>query len=73
MTLPQPEADRVRHELANAMLQMTETIAPILDTADGMRADLEQRGWSPTAAEQAAAAWLTGALGAVGAGMGGPR
>jgi hypothetical protein len=73
MTMPQPEADHRRHVLATVMLQMTEQMTPIFDTADGMRADLESRGWSPTAAEQAAAAWLAGTLGAIGANMGGPR
>ena len=71
MTMPQPDADRMRNELANAMLQMTEMLTPIFDTADGMRADLLARGWSPTAAEASAAAWLTGALHALGAKAGG--
>ncbi|GAB2331774.1 hypothetical protein AB0N20_27415 [Streptomyces griseoincarnatus] len=63
MTTPTPdELAQQRHELANAMLTMTEQITPIFDTADGMRADLEKRGWSPTAAEQVALAWLMGAV-----------
>ena len=48
----------MRHELSNGLLLMAEQMAPIFDAADGMRADLEKRGWSPTAAEQVALAWL---------------
>jgi hypothetical protein len=69
--LPSPDdLARQRHELANAMLTMTEQLTPIFDTADGMRADLEKRGWSPTAAEKVALSWLLGAVGMV---MGGAK
>jgi hypothetical protein len=62
--LPNPdELARQRHELSNALITMSEQLTPIFDTADGMRADLERRGWSPTAAEQVALAWLLGAMG----------
>jgi hypothetical protein len=54
--------DRARHELGTAMLAITEQMSPILDAADGMRADLERRGWSPTAAETVALQWLVGAV-----------
>lgn len=70
---PQAGSDERRTFLANMMLEMTDVMTPIFDTADGMRADLENRGWSPTAAEAAATAWLTGALHALGAGLGGQR
>lgn len=56
------ELERMRHELSSMLLLMSEQMAPIFDAADGMRADLEKRGWSPTAAEQVALAWLTGAM-----------
>ncbi|WP_372352659.1 hypothetical protein [Streptomyces sp. KL116D] len=63
MSQPTPEElAQQRHELSNALLTMAEQTAPIFDSADGMRADLEQRGWSPTAAEQVALAWLLGAI-----------
>jgi hypothetical protein len=57
------DLERMRHELSNALLVMAEQTAPIFDAADGMRADLEKRGWSPTAAEQVALAWLLSAMG----------
>lgn len=41
------------------------TVQPMFDTADGMRADLERRGWSPTAAEAMAASWLATGLAAL--------
>ncbi|RMB85607.1 hypothetical protein [Streptomyces shenzhenensis] len=63
MTTPNPaELDKRRHELTNGLLAMREQLAPVFDTADGMRADMEKRGWSPTAAEQVALAWLLGAM-----------
>lgn len=71
MSMPQPEADAARKQLALNMMQMSEIIAPVFDTADGMRAELEKRGWSPTAAEAAALEWLRGTLGAIG--TGGPQ
>jgi hypothetical protein len=54
---------RIRTDLSNALLDVNENLTPFFDTADGMRADLERRGWSPTAAESAALTWLCGALG----------
>lgn len=57
------DAATARTALAVAMLDVHEQFAPIIDCADGMRADLERRGWSPTAAEHVALTWLCGALG----------
>ncbi|MFD9205945.1 hypothetical protein ACFVZM_06655 [Streptomyces sioyaensis] len=37
-------------------------LQPIYDAADGMKAELISRGWSPTQAEQSAGAWLTATL-----------
>ncbi len=56
------QAANQRSELSAALLQMNEQIAPILDNADGMRVEMERRGWSPTAAEQVALQWLRSAL-----------
>lgn len=56
------ELDQLRHDLANNLLVMQEQMAPLFDAADGMRADLHKRGWSPTAAEQAALTWLCAAI-----------
>lgn len=49
-------------EMSNALLAMLADYEPIFDTADGMRRQLEQRGWSPTAAEAVALEWLRGAM-----------
>jgi hypothetical protein len=63
VTTPSPaELERLRHEMTHGLLAMREQLAPVFDTADGMRADMEQRGWSPTAAEQVALTWLLGAM-----------
>ena len=63
MTLPSRAAlAQQRHEMATSLLAMREQMGPIYDTADGMRADLEARGWSPAAGEQAALVWLCSAI-----------
>ena len=54
------EAAKQRNEMAVALLEVSESITPILDSADGMKAEMERRGWSPTAAEQVALTWLLG-------------
>ncbi|WP_282203915.1 hypothetical protein [Kitasatospora fiedleri] len=41
-----------------ALLQARENMTPFFDAADGMRRDLEARGWSPAMAEQVAAKFL---------------
>ena len=56
------ESAKIRADLSNAMLELTENFTPIIDAADGIKADMERRGWSPTAAETVALEWLRGAL-----------
>lgn len=52
------ENAKLRAELSNMMLMAKEQITPMLDAADGMRKEMEGRGWSPTAAETVALQWL---------------
>ncbi|KUN32476.1 hypothetical protein AQJ11_02830 [Streptomyces corchorusii] len=52
------EIDRVRTELSNDLLAFAELMTPVFDHADGIRADLVRRRWSPQAAEQIALIWL---------------
>ncbi len=49
-------------QMTQALLDAMEMMAPIIDAADGLRADMEKRGWSPTAAEAVALTWLNGAI-----------
>lgn len=56
------ELEAMRHQLSNALLMMSEQMTPIFDAADGVKTDMEKRGWSPTAAEQVALAWLMSAM-----------
>jgi len=49
---------RERHVMSSQLLTLHEQITPIYDAADGIRADLTQRGYSPTAAEQVVTVWL---------------
>lgn len=48
--------------LAEGLLTLNAEMAPLLESAEGMKADMERRGWSPTAAEEVALAWLSGAM-----------
>ncbi|MFB7671319.1 hypothetical protein ACFC26_07860 [Kitasatospora purpeofusca] len=50
-------------EVAEILLQIREQMAPLFDAADGMRRDLEARGWSPSVAEALAAQWLSRCMG----------
>jgi hypothetical protein len=58
----QPQVDA--NALATTLMNVMDTMKPIFETAEGMKADMEKRGWSPTAAEQVALTWLTGAIAA---------
>lgn len=64
---------RVRSELSTQLMAAMDMVRPILDAADGMKADLERRGWSPTQAEVVAGEWLRGAMAATWASQGGRR
>ncbi|GAA1064703.1 hypothetical protein [Streptomyces asiaticus] len=50
-------------QLSLDVMQAAEVMTAFFDAADGMRMDLERRGWSPTAAEQIAQSWLMAMLG----------
>lgn len=41
------------------LIAAVEALSPLFDAAEGMKADLERRGWSPTTAEATAHQWLT--------------
>lgn len=56
------DAAKARHELASGLLAINEQLEPLFDAADGVRADMERRGYSPTAAEAIALQWLQGAM-----------
>lgn len=51
------------HKLAEALADLRERLAPLDEAALGYRRQLEEQGWSPTAAEQMALAFHTILLG----------
>ncbi|MCQ6554764.1 hypothetical protein NPS70_16385 [Streptomyces sp. C10-9-1] len=63
-----PTPPELKAQLTTAMLDMAGCLEPIYDAADGMRRDLEARGWSPTMAETCAGTWLASTLAAVAGG-----
>lgn len=52
--------DKERHDLMNALLEMGQNLEPIIEVAEGQRKKMEERGWSPTAAESVALEMLLG-------------
>ena len=59
-------SDTGKADLTNTMIELVDNFAPLLDAADGMRADMKRRGWSPTASEQAALTWLLSMMASIG-------
>ena len=55
-------SDESNPQMAQALLDAMEMMAPIIDAADGLRANMEMRGWSPTAAESVALTWLNATI-----------
>ncbi|MEE1838130.1 hypothetical protein [Streptomyces sp. SP17KL33] len=52
------EEEEAVNSIANSMLMMRAGLTPVFDAADGMRADLLARGWSPHIAEALTYVWL---------------
>jgi hypothetical protein len=68
-----PTPAEIKRQIQTAMLDMTGILEPIYDAADGMKRDLEARGWSPAMAEQCAGTWLATTLAGIGTATGGGR
>lgn len=45
-------------EISSALHEVQEVYLQLVEAADGMKKMMEERGWSPTAAESAALKWL---------------
>jgi hypothetical protein len=41
----------LKQQMAAALLEMSDLVKPVSEAVDGYKADLERRGYSPTAAE----------------------
>lgn len=48
--------------VTQACMEASETIAPILDSAEGVKANMVGRGWSEVNAEQVATTYVQGML-----------
>lgn len=60
------EFEAMRKELALNLIQMKENMEPLYEAAEGTRADLVKRGWSPPMAERIAGEWLIRFIGMMG-------
>ncbi|WP_159031098.1 hypothetical protein [Streptomyces acidiscabies] len=56
---PDDSLARLGHELAETLHQIGMLCSPLFDAADGVKAELERRGWSPGASEDLASEYLT--------------
>ncbi|MFB7919381.1 hypothetical protein [Streptomyces sp. NPDC056061] len=63
-----PSTEEMKHALTTGLLEAAGLMEPLYDFADGMRRDLESRGWSPPMAEHVACAWLAATVAAVAGG-----
>jgi hypothetical protein len=54
--------DDVYRGIQENMLMLTELMTPVFDAADGVKANMISRGWSPEAAERAALEWLINSI-----------
>lgn len=50
--------EAMRKALALDLIQMKENMEPLYEAAEGTKADLTKRGWSPPVAEWIASEWL---------------
>ncbi|MFF2852702.1 hypothetical protein ACFVT5_41375 [Streptomyces sp. NPDC058001] len=61
--MPRDEAlDAMRQVVAQACMQTRDLITPILESAEGVKADMVTRGWSAANAEAVAAAYVQAML-----------
>ncbi|MET9480962.1 hypothetical protein [Streptomyces sp. NPDC006638] len=63
-----PTVDEQREAFADALMDVTTLVQPLFDAAEGMKANLLSRGWSPDVAEYLAGQWLAAGLSRVGRG-----
>lgn len=66
--MPPSTQAEMKAQITAALLDIVGAMEPIYDAADGMRRDLERRGWSPAMAEQCAGVWLMTTLQAIAGG-----
>ncbi|WP_425837395.1 hypothetical protein [Streptomyces fractus] len=60
--------DEMREALTQGLMESKASVLePLFDAADGMRADLQSRGWSDDIVQYLAAQWLAAMLAKVGA------
>ena len=60
--MPDGELDPMRRMVAEACMQTRDLITPILESAEGVKADMVARGWNPGNAETVAAAYVQAML-----------
>lgn len=63
-----PTVEEQREHLMRGLMEVREiVVTPLFDAADGMKADLLARGWSPAVVDYLAGSWLAAMLAKAGA------
>lgn len=60
--MPDDMLDPMRQQIVHACLQTRDLITPILESAEGVKADMVARGWTPANAEAVAVAYVQSML-----------
>lgn len=60
--MPDDSMDFIQQQVAQACMQTRDVISPILESAEGMKADMVSRGWTPVNAEAVATAYVQSML-----------
>lgn len=56
------QTDAMQRQVAEACMQTRELIAPILESAEGVKADMVGRGWAESNAERVATSYVQSML-----------
>lgn len=67
---PDKQFEQSRREVGEACMQARDLLGPVLESAEGVKADMISRGWTPHNAEAVAVAYVQGMLRSV---LGGVR
>ena len=49
-------------EISKALMKVSEDMTQVIEVSEGLRRQLEERGWSPTMAEAAAYEFMSGLM-----------
>lgn len=60
--VPDDQFNDARQQIGQACMQARDLLGPVLESAEGVKADMISRGWTPPNAEAVAVAYVQGML-----------